>query len=95
MGRQISYDAYQDEFISLAHKALEDARIGFMHRDFQSRNVMIKDSIPHFIDYQSGRRGALQYDLASLLYDAKANLPQEFREEMNRIIHEKMNNVHI
>lgn len=58
-----------------------DAR-HFLYRDFQSRNVMLRDGEPWFIDYQGGRRGALQYDVASLLYDAKAAIPEETREEL-------------
>jgi len=54
----------------------------FLYRDFQSKNVMLRDGKPFFIDYQGGRKGALQYDVASLLYDSKADLPPQVREEL-------------
>ncbi|HVN94451.1 MAG TPA: RNase adapter RapZ [Terracidiphilus sp.] len=54
----------------------------FLYRDFQSRNVMLRDGQPWFLDYQGGRKGALQYDIASLLYDGKADLPPEVRSEL-------------
>jgi len=54
----------------------------FLYRDFQSRNIMVREGRPWFIDYQGGRRGAVHYDIASLLVDAKADLPQAFREAM-------------
>ncbi|NQT09850.1 MAG: phosphotransferase [Desulfobacteraceae bacterium] len=71
----ICYDDFKDEFILLADKALEFSVNGFMHRDFQSRNIMIKDGKPYFIDFQGGRTGPIQYDLASLLVDPYVALP--------------------
>ena len=65
----------------LQHSGLTAQR-SFMYRDFQSRNVMIKDGQPYFIDFQGGRRGPTQYDVASFLWQAKANFPQALRDEL-------------
>ncbi|WP_405237570.1 aminoglycoside phosphotransferase family protein [Lentisalinibacter orientalis] len=54
----------------------------FMYRDFQSRNIMIRDNEPWYIDFQSGREGPLQYDVASLLFQSQADLPYRLREEL-------------
>src|SRR5205807_2191730 len=54
----------------------------FLYRDFQSRNVMLNRGNPYFVDYQGGRKGALQYDIASMLFDAKADLPPELRQHL-------------
>lgn len=54
----------------------------FMYRDFQSRNIMLKDGNPYFIDFQGGRRGPLPYDVVSLLYQVKAQMPQAIRDQL-------------
>ncbi|MDP2470777.1 MAG: RNase adapter RapZ [Candidatus Palauibacterales bacterium] len=72
----------EHDFETLIAFLLEADREHFLYRDFQSRNVMLQDGAPRFIDYQGGRRGALAYDVASLLYDAKADLPAEVRDEL-------------
>ena len=70
------------DFQTLTRYILEAPSDFFMYRDFQSRNIMIVDNEPYFIDYQGGRRGPLQYDVVSLLYQVKAKMPQELRNEL-------------
>jgi aminoglycoside/choline kinase family phosphotransferase len=70
------------DFNILADFLLETGQDYFLYRDFQSANFMIVDGEPWFIDYQGGRKGAPQYDVASLLYDAKAHIPDEARHRL-------------
>jgi aminoglycoside/choline kinase family phosphotransferase len=77
-----SEERLERDFETLADFLLQSDTDHFLYRDFQSRNVMLRDGEPWFIDYQGGRRGALPYDVASLLYDAKADLPESLRERL-------------
>src|SRR5665811_1283856 len=70
----------EQDFNQMADFLLETGQDYFLYRDFQSANVMIVEGEPWFIDYQGGRKGAPQYDVASLLYDAKAHIPEKSRQ---------------
>ena len=72
----------EHDFELLADFLLETGQNYFLYRDFQSANVMIVGDEPWFIDYQGGRKGAPQYDVASLLYDAKAHVPTTERQRL-------------
>ena len=79
---EFSEPKLEDDFDALVKVILAQPADTFLYRDFQSRNVMIKDGKPYFIDFQGGRRGPTQYDVVSFLWQAKANLKPELREKL-------------
>jgi len=81
-GIPFSEQALENDFTRLTKLLLAAPHDYFLYRDFQSRNVMLHDGRPYFLDYQGGRKGALQYDIASLLYDGKADLPPAVRQQL-------------
>lgn len=80
VGAIFDEEKLEDDFESFANYLLNDDMSFFQYRDFQSRNVMVKDEELYFIDYQGGRRGPCLYDVASFIYQAKAAIPQNQRE---------------
>ena len=75
----------QDDFDRLREDSLQGIGETFMYRDFQARNVMIKDGEPCFIDFQGGRRGPVQYDLASFLWNAGTHFSARMRRELELV----------
>lgn len=82
--KEIEFNEYklQHDFEMLADNLLADNEKTFLYRDFQSRNVMLKDGEPYFIDFQGGRKGPIYYDVASFLWQSSANFSEELRERL-------------
>ena len=81
-GLEFQEDKLEDDFQKMSNVLLRSSSDTFMYRDFQSRNVMIKDGEPWFIDFQGGRKGPFFYDIASFLWQAKARYPESLRDEL-------------
>ncbi len=78
----VPFDAFKDDFSLLADRTVDYSFNGFMHRDMQSRNIMVKQNRFYFIDFQGGRLGPMQYDLASLLIDPYVALPLPVQKQL-------------
>ena len=84
-GTEFQEDRLEDDFERMADTLAQASPRAFMYRNFQSRNVMISQESPHFIDFQGGRRGPVLYDVASFLWQAKANFPDNLRRKLAEV----------
>lgn len=82
----------EKDFKQLSKDLLLDKSNTFLYRDFQARNVMIHNNKPYFIDFQGGRKGPIYYDVASFVWQAKANYPLELKEELISTYLDSLNN---
>ena len=74
----------QEDFEKLKEDLLKEDDNTFLYRDFQARNVMIKDGDPWFIDFQGGRRGPIYYDVASFIWQARSRFPEDLKQDLIR-----------
>ena len=81
-GLEFQENLLEDDFERMADTLLQIEPQVFMYRDFQSRNIMIREEKTYFIDFQGGRKGPFYYDVASFLWQAKANYPDSLRQEL-------------
>ena len=81
-GMEFQENLLEDDFLKMSDVLLKSSSATFLYRDFQSRNVMIKNGEPWFIDFQGGRKGPVFYDVASFLWQAKAKYPDHLRQEL-------------
>lgn len=81
-GVEFNEEKLQDDFLILASELMKDMDDTFMYRDFQSRNVMLKDGEPYFIDFQGGRKGPVYYDVASFVWQARSDFPKDLKERL-------------
>ena len=81
-GLEFSEDQLENDFEKISEALLRDKSNTFMYRDFQSRNVIVFEGEPYFIDFQGGRKGPIYYDVASFLWQAKANFSTNLRDEL-------------
>ena len=93
-------DLLEKDFVSFADFLMSAGNFYFTYRDFQARNIMVSEKQLYFIDYQGGRKGPLHYDPASILFQARAAIPQKIREtlldfyisEVEKVAPESINN---
>ena len=74
----------QEDFEKFKADLLQEEENTFLYRDFQARNVMIKDGEPWFIDFQGGRRGPIYYDVASFIWQARSRFPEDLKQDLIR-----------